>query len=101
MKLFRFSSMVLIGLIAAVTLSAGGDKKAVVWPAGDVKWVESPAMKATTVLESRPPLKKAPSGTSLINRRPTACRNRSSMRSIASASGGGVEAGSNRSCQYG
>ena len=48
-SLIRFSSLVLIGMIAAVTLSAGGDKKAVVWPAGDVKWVESPAMKGLSI----------------------------------------------------
>jgi anti-sigma factor ChrR (cupin superfamily) len=47
--LVRVSSLVLIGMIAAVTLSAGGDKKAVVWPAGDVKWAESPAMKGLSV----------------------------------------------------
>ena len=47
--LSRFSSLGLIGLIAAATLSAGGDKKAVVWPAGDVKWVENPAMKGAWV----------------------------------------------------
>ena len=48
-SLIRFSSLVLIGMIAAVTLSAGGDKKAVVWPAGDVKWAESPAMKGLSI----------------------------------------------------
>jgi hypothetical protein len=47
--LARFFSLALIGLIGAVTLSAGGDKKAVVWPAGDVKWVESPATKGLSV----------------------------------------------------
>jgi mannose-6-phosphate isomerase-like protein (cupin superfamily) len=47
--LARFSSLALIGLIAAVTLSAGGDKKAVVWPAGDVKWVENAAVKGLSI----------------------------------------------------
>jgi anti-sigma factor ChrR (cupin superfamily) len=47
--LVRVSSLVLIGMIAAVTLSAGGDKKAVVWPAGDVKWTANPAMKGLSV----------------------------------------------------
>jgi quercetin dioxygenase-like cupin family protein len=43
--LIRFSFLALIGLIAAVTLSAAGDKKPVVWSARDLKWVENPAMK--------------------------------------------------------
>ena len=69
--LARFFSLALIGLIAAVTLSAGGDKKAVVWPAGDVKWAESPAMKGLSIatLWGDPSkgaygaLKKVPGGT--------------------------------------
>jgi quercetin dioxygenase-like cupin family protein len=69
--LVRFSSLALIGLVAAVTLSAAGEKKAVVWPAGDVTWVESPAMKGLSVatLWGDPSkgaygaLKKVPGGT--------------------------------------
>jgi hypothetical protein len=71
--LARFSSLALIGLIAAVTLSAGGDKKAAVWPAGEIKWVENPAMKGLSVatLWGDPSkgaygtLKKVPGGTDL------------------------------------
>jgi quercetin dioxygenase-like cupin family protein len=47
--LARFSSLALVGFVAAVTLSAGGDKKAVVWPAGEIKWVENPAMKGAWI----------------------------------------------------
>jgi quercetin dioxygenase-like cupin family protein len=45
----RISSLVLIALVAALTLSAAGDKTPVVWQAGDVKWVESPAMKGLSI----------------------------------------------------
>ncbi len=45
-KLIRVIPLVLIGSIAALTLTAGGGKgKATVWPAGEIKWTESPAMK--------------------------------------------------------
>jgi quercetin dioxygenase-like cupin family protein len=48
--LVRVSSLVLIGLIAALTLTAAGGRKApVVWAAGDVKWMESPATKGLSV----------------------------------------------------
>src|SRR5439155_1656953 len=50
---------------------------------------ESSAMSATTVLESSPPLRKAPSGTSLIIRRLTAWRSSWVACSVASASPGG------------
>jgi quercetin dioxygenase-like cupin family protein len=44
--LARVTPLALIGLIAALTLSAaGGGKTPVVWGAGDVKWTSSPAMK--------------------------------------------------------
>jgi len=45
----RVSSLVLIALVAALTLSAAGDKKPVVWQAGDVKWVESPTVKGAWI----------------------------------------------------
>ena len=45
MKLVRVSSLVLIGLIVAFTMSAAGGGKATVWPAGDIKWTENAAMK--------------------------------------------------------
>ena len=48
--LVRFTPLVLVGLVAALTLTAaGGGKKAVVWQAGDVKWTESTAMKGLSV----------------------------------------------------
>lgn len=47
--LTRVAPLVLIGLIAALTLSAGGGGKATVWPAGDVKWTENPAMKGAWI----------------------------------------------------
>ena len=62
---------------------------------------ESSAMSATTVLESSPPLRKAPSGTSLIIRRLTAWRSSWVACSVASASPGGRGDGSKRSRQYG
>jgi quercetin dioxygenase-like cupin family protein len=71
--LIRFSSLALIGLIAAVTLSAAGDKKAVVLGAKDLKWAGNPAMKGLFVatLWGDPAkgaygtLKKVPGGTDL------------------------------------
>jgi quercetin dioxygenase-like cupin family protein len=70
--LVRFSSLALIGLIAAVTLSAAGDKP-VVLGAGDLKWAENPAIKGLWVatLWGDPAkgaygtLKKVPGGTDL------------------------------------
>jgi ChrR-like protein with cupin domain len=38
----RVGSLILVGLIAAFTLSAGGGGKVTVWPAADVKWVDGP-----------------------------------------------------------
>ena len=69
----RVGSLTLIGLIAAFTLSAGGGGKLTVWPAGDVKWTENPAMKGVSVatLWGDPgkgaygALKKVPGGTDL------------------------------------
>jgi quercetin dioxygenase-like cupin family protein len=47
--LTRVTPLVLIGLIAALTLSAAGGGKAVVWGAGDIKWTASPAMKGLSI----------------------------------------------------
>lgn len=47
--LIRVSPLVLAGLFVAATLFAGGEGKTTVWPAGDVKWTESPAMKGLWV----------------------------------------------------
>lgn len=48
--LARVTPLALIGLIAALTLSAaGGGKTPVVWGAGDIKWTSSPAMKGFSV----------------------------------------------------
>src|SRR5437870_10989033 len=48
--LVRVSSLVLIALIAALTLTAAGGAKApVVWQAGDVKWVASPTVKGAWI----------------------------------------------------
>jgi quercetin dioxygenase-like cupin family protein len=45
--LTRVIPLVLVGLVAALVLTAaGGGKKAVTIPAGDLKWVENPANKA-------------------------------------------------------
>lgn len=71
--LIRVIPLVLIGLIAALTLTAEGGGKATVWPAGDVKWMESPAMKGLWIapLWGDPSkgaygaLKKVPAGTDL------------------------------------
>jgi mannose-6-phosphate isomerase-like protein (cupin superfamily) len=50
MKAFtRVTPLVLVGLIAALTLSAAGGGKGVAMPAGEMKWVESPAMKGLSV----------------------------------------------------
>jgi anti-sigma factor ChrR (cupin superfamily) len=67
----RVTTLVLVALIAAFTLSAGGGGKLVVWQAGDVKWTPSPAMKglSTATLWGDPSkgaygaLKKAEAGT--------------------------------------
>ena len=45
----RVVSLALIGFIGAFTLAAGGGGKAKVWPAGDIKWVENPAMKGAWI----------------------------------------------------
>jgi quercetin dioxygenase-like cupin family protein len=48
--LIRVSPLVLAALFVAVTLGAGGgDKAPVVWPSGDIKWTENPAMKGAWV----------------------------------------------------
>jgi len=49
-KLIRVIPLVFIGLIAALTLTAGGGSKApVVWPAGDIQWTANPAMAAMSI----------------------------------------------------
>ena len=66
----RVGSLILMGLIAAFTLSAGGEGKLTVWPAADVKWVDGPVkgLQIGTLwgdLDKGPygALKKVPSGT--------------------------------------
>lgn len=50
MKAFaRVSVLILIGSLVGLVVIAAGGGKAVVWSAGDVKWVESPAMKGLSV----------------------------------------------------
>jgi quercetin dioxygenase-like cupin family protein len=49
-RLIRVIPLVLIGLIAALTLTAGGGSKApVVWPAGDIQWTANPAMAGMSI----------------------------------------------------
>lgn len=47
--LTRVTPLALIGLIAALTLSAAGGGKGVAMPNGEMKWVENPAMKGLSV----------------------------------------------------
>jgi len=47
--LIRVAPLVLVGVFVALALGAGGGGKATVWPAGDVKWVDSPAIKGLSV----------------------------------------------------
>lgn len=48
--LVRVSVLVLVGgFVALAVVAGGGEKKAVAWAAGDVKWVESPAMKGLSI----------------------------------------------------
>ncbi|HMA17243.1 MAG TPA: DUF4437 domain-containing protein [Thermoanaerobaculia bacterium] len=47
--LTRVTPLVLIGLIAALTLSAAGGAKGVAMPGKEMKWVENPAMKGLSV----------------------------------------------------
>jgi len=69
--LVRISPLVLVGVFVALALGAGGGGKATVWPAADVKWMESPVMKGLWVapLWGDPSkgaygaLKKVPGGT--------------------------------------
>ena len=51
MKRFtRVIPLVLIGLAAALTLTAGGgDKEAKVWAADDIKWTENPAVPGFSI----------------------------------------------------
>ena len=48
-RLMRVIPLVLVGLVVAWTLTAGGDKGAKVWAAGDIKWVENPAVKGMSI----------------------------------------------------
>jgi mannose-6-phosphate isomerase-like protein (cupin superfamily) len=46
----RVIPLVLIGLAAALTLTAGGgDKEAKVWPADEIKWTENPAVPGFSI----------------------------------------------------
>ncbi|MDQ5871142.1 MAG: hypothetical protein M3547_02935, partial [Acidobacteriota bacterium] len=46
----RIIPLVLIGLVAALTLTAGGgDKAAKVWAADEVKWTANPAMPGMSI----------------------------------------------------
>lgn len=47
--LVRVAPLALIGIFAALALGAGGKGKTTVWPAGDVKWTENPAMKGAWI----------------------------------------------------
>lgn len=73
-RLTRVIPLVLIGLIAAFTLTAGGrDKAAKVWAAGEIKWTDVPALAGMAIapLWGDPnkgaygALKKVPGGTAL------------------------------------
>lgn len=45
----RVVPLVLIGLVAALTLTAAGGGKATVWPADEVKWTANPAMAGMSI----------------------------------------------------
>lgn len=61
-KPIRVGSLLLAGLVAAFTLSAGGGDKLTIWPAGDVKWVDGP-MKGLSVATLWGDTGKGPYGT--------------------------------------
>ncbi len=60
--LVRVSPLVLIGVFVALALGAAGGDTPVVWSAGDIKWVESPAMKGLWVATLWGDLDKGPYG---------------------------------------
>lgn len=69
----RVIPLVLIGLVSALTLTAGGGgkKKTTIWPAGEAKWVDNPSIPGASMATlwgdpskgAYAALKKAPAGT--------------------------------------